>query len=69
MRQLTPAARLTLALREAGAPQDMIDRAATGYYGDFTSPLPFPISRLVKDARAAGLDAIARRAMDGEFDG
>jgi hypothetical protein len=65
----TPVARLTAALREAAAPQAMIERAANGYYGDFTSPLPFPISQLVKDARAAGLDDIARRAMDGEFDG
>lgn len=62
----TPAARLANALTKAGAPQEMIDRAATG---DFTSPLAFPITQLVKDLKAAGLEKIARRAMQGEFDG
>jgi hypothetical protein len=62
-------ARLVAALREAGAPLAMVERAAGGYYGDFTSPLPFPISQLASDARQAGLSGIARRALDGEFDG
>jgi hypothetical protein len=67
--QTTPAQRLAKALREAGASGAMIDRAESGYYGDFTSPLTFPITQLVKDARTEGLEGIARRAMQGEFDG
>ena len=64
-----PREKLAAALREASAPAEMIERAARGYYGDSTSPLTFPITELVKDAQAAGLNDIARRAMDGEFDG
>jgi hypothetical protein len=64
-----PRERLAAALRGAGAPAEMIERAERGYYGDFTSPLTFPITQLINDARAAGLDDIANRAMRGEFDG
>jgi hypothetical protein len=63
------AARLTAALKEAKAPQAMIDRAEAGYYGDFTSPLATPITQLVMDALKAGLKGIAERAKEGEFDG
>jgi len=63
------AARLTYALESVGAPAEMISLARAGYYGDFTSPLSFPILRLVADARAAGLERIAARAMLGDFDG
>jgi hypothetical protein len=69
VRVASPIDKLTAALREANAPADMIERARSGYYGDFTSPLPFPISQLIADARQAGLVTIARLAMDGEFDG
>jgi hypothetical protein len=61
--------RLVIALREAGAPLQMIDRAAAGYYGDFTSMLAFPITELVNDCMALGLTAVADRARNGEFDG
>jgi hypothetical protein len=64
-----PHKKLAAALRAAGASQYMISKAADGYYGDLTSPLAFPITQLVKDALALGLNDIARRAMDGEFDG
>jgi hypothetical protein len=67
--QTTPARRLAKALQDAGASERMIARAEGGYYGDFTSPLALPITQLVKDARAEGLEGIARRAMQGEFDG
>jgi hypothetical protein len=61
--------RLVSALREAGASQELIDKADSGYYGDFTSPLATPIAQLVIDANDAGLRGIAARARDGEFDG
>lgn len=66
----TPAAvRLVGALTDANAPTDMIAKAANGYYGDFTSQLATPIWQLVADAREAGLDVIAKQAMNGDFDG
>ena len=63
------AQRLTIALENAGAPQAMIDRAKMGYYGDFTSPIPAPITQLVHDLKQAGLHSLANKAMVGEFDG
>lgn len=60
--------RLVQALTGSGAPTDMIMRAAMGYYDDFKSELVAPIYQLVMDARAAGLDHIAKLAADGEFD-
>ncbi len=66
---MTAAEKLTAALVEAGAPSTMIANARRGYYGDFTSELPLPITQLVADAGAAGLHDIARRAMNGDFDG
>ena len=66
---LKPREKLAAALRAAHAPAEMIERAERGYYGDFTSPLTFPITQLVRDAQAAGLDDIANRAVRGEFDG
>jgi hypothetical protein len=66
---MTPNEKLVAALREAGAPIQMIDRAAAGYYGDFTSSLAFPITELVNDCMALGLTAVADRARNGEFDG
>jgi len=62
-------ARLVEALETAKAPAWMIDQAKEGIYGDFTSPLATPIMQLVADAITEGLDDIAARAMDGDFDG
>lgn len=66
---MTPRQKLVRALIEARAPASMIALAKIGHYGDFTSELATPITHLVKDARAAGLESIAKRAMNGEFDG
>jgi hypothetical protein len=66
---MSVARKLASVLREAKAPAVMIQRAVAGYYGDFTSPLAFPITELVEDAMAAGLEGIAQRAREGEFDG
>ena len=60
--------RLVRALKAAHAPQVMIDRAASGYYDDFMSPIATPIMQLVHDARALGLHRIAQRAINGDFD-
>lgn len=61
--------RLAEALIEAGASAVFVAKALSGYYGDFTSIMATPITLLVEDAREAGLDDIAQRAMNGEFDG
>ncbi len=60
--------RLAAALSEAGLVA-MSERAATGYYADFESPLATPIMQLVSDLREAGAHDLARRAMEGDFDG
>lgn len=66
---MTTADRLAAALVEAGAPRAMVDKARRGYYDDYRSEHAFPVSQLVTDARRKGLEDIARRAADGEFDG
>jgi len=60
--------RLALALIKAGAPPLMIERARAGQYDDYKSPLAMPLTQLVMDARAAGLEDIAQRTIAGEFD-
>lgn len=61
--------RLANALVDAGAPAEMVADALRGRYGDFQSESATPIMDLVRDCRKAGLDSIAERAMNGEFDG
>lgn len=62
--------RLASALREAGAPQVMIEKAENGEYDDFEAvDTASPIVDLVNACRAFGLHDFAKRAMDGEFDG
>lgn len=46
----------------------MADRARSGYYGGFLSPHAFPQLELIKDLRELGLDDLAERVMDDEFD-
>lgn len=60
--------KLTTALIEAGAPESMVNKARMGYYDDFESTIATPIQSLVLDLRAAGLNDLAARAMDGGFD-
>ncbi len=62
-------ARLAHDLEAAGAPKDMVLRALGGFYDDFDSPLATPMIQLVADARAAGLEGIAKAAMHGAYDG
>lgn len=63
------ATRLANALLEANAPEHMVSNARDGFYGDFTSPLATPITQLVNDLYAYNLHKLAKRAMNGEFDG
>jgi hypothetical protein len=60
--------KLVEALTRAGASQTMVEAAAQGRYDDFESHFPTPLMDLVYDCRVAGLDDIAHRAMEGEFD-
>ena len=50
---------------------DMADKAASGYYHDYLSPLTFPDLQLAEDlAKAATPEALALRGrhLNGEFD-
>jgi len=61
---------LAAELRKAGL-SDMADKAATGYYHDFLSPLDTPCLQLAADLLAAGTDAsmaLRERHLNGEFD-
>jgi hypothetical protein len=61
-------------------PRDMVERARTGYYHDFMSPLDFPETQLVADLRAVAanrslarsdrqeIERLAQRVIAGEFD-
>jgi len=55
-------------LQAAGAPDDLISRVGAGLYHDYVSPHPMPKHLLVGDAKAAGLEEIAQRAMQGQYD-
>jgi hypothetical protein len=44
-------------------------KAREGYYDDYESPLATPIIQLVTDLREHSANGLAKRAMDGEFDG
>jgi hypothetical protein len=61
--------KLAEALTRAGASPEMVAYARRGGYADFESVSATPIMDLVNDCRVAGLNDIARRAMNGEFDG
>lgn len=57
-------------LRAAGL-TEMADKAATGYYHDYLSPLDLPEMELAADLLDAGTEAaikLRRRHLAGEFD-
>lgn len=68
---------LAAALREAGL-GEMAERAATGYYHDFLSPLALPELQLMDDLAVAAAKhpasmtdkilALRNRVMNGDFD-
>lgn len=59
--------KLVSALEKAGM-HDAAERARSGYYSDFASPLATPLMHLVGELRKAGRGDLALRAMKGEFD-
>ena len=70
--------KLAAALREVGL-DEMADKAASGFYHDFLSPLDLPEMQLVSDLgvaavapqsreRTAAIDALRNRVINGEFD-
>lgn len=60
--------KLVAALREAGAPADMVIRATGNAFHDFKSQSATPIIDLVRECERLGLSDIAERARGGEFD-
>jgi hypothetical protein len=61
-------AQLVTDIEAAGGPDDMIARVGAGIFHDYVSPVPMPKQVLVSDAKAHGLEEIARRAMEGRYD-
>ncbi|WP_439372900.1 hypothetical protein [Bradyrhizobium sp. DASA03120] len=73
--------KLAAVLREVGL-HEMAERAATGYYHDFLSPLALPEMELEKDLRVAvgvalsfndqkraqAIEAVRKRHLNGDFD-
>jgi len=60
--------RLAEVLRAEGLPE--MERAArAGHYDDYESDIATPIIQLVADLRSAGREDLAKRAMEGEWDG
>lgn len=60
--------KLAIALQKAHAPMSMIKRARAGAYDDFKSHIAHNIVLLVEDCRKHGLEQIAQRAINGDFD-
>lgn len=55
-------------IKAAGGPDDMISRVGAGLYHDYVSPHPMPKHLLVGDAKANGLEEIAKKAQEGCYD-
>ena len=68
MREIATKQKLAAVLRERGLTV-MARRAERGYYDDYESDLVAPINQLVADLRAHGAEDLAKRAIDGEWDG
>ena len=61
--------KLADALRQAGAPNSMVDKALNGGYDDYESESATPLIDLVSDLRKYKLTDLVIRAMNGDFDG
>jgi hypothetical protein len=61
--------RLAEALKEAGYPESVIDRAKMGEWSDFKTELVAPKMDLVAMLHRDGHDDLAERVKTGEFDG
>ena len=60
--------RLARDLKLFNAPEKMIEYAKNGFYDDYESPIATPIIRLVQDCLENGINEIAERAKNGEYD-
>lgn len=60
--------RLARDLKLFSAPEQMIEYARNGFYDDFESPTATPILRLIQDCLENGINEIAERAKNGEYD-
>ena len=61
------AVKLSKELLKAGL-EDMADKARTGYYHDYLSPLAMPSVQLLNDLKKHGKTQLIKRHMNGEFD-
>jgi hypothetical protein len=61
--------RLAKAMEEAECPASLVARARAGEFDDFESPSATPIIHLVRILSECGFSMLAKRAMNGEFDG
>lgn len=68
-RQIRTKDRLAKDLRMFGAPAKMVEYAKNGFYDDYESPMAAPIMRLIEDCLENGLNEVAERAKNGEYDG
>ena len=60
--------KLVEALVVAGAPASLVEKARAEGFHDFKGKSATPIIDLVRACRAAGLEELAKRAMNGDFD-
>lgn len=60
--------RLAVALQEAGAPTEMIEKARKDFYHDFKSPLALPEHVLYQEALLHGLASICEGVLQGKWD-
>lgn len=60
--------RLVAALKESGAPADLVLRAVGGAFHDYKSDSATPIVDLMRECERRGLYKVARLARDGAFD-
>ena len=61
--------RLAKAMEDAACPPGLIERAKAGEFDDFESPHATPCIQLVRELSQLGFLVLAKRAMNGEFDG
>jgi len=60
--------KLVAALIEAGAELELLERAKADHFHDYKAESATPCVDLVGALRRAGLEELAKRAMNGEFD-
>ena len=61
--------RLVRDLKLFNAPGKMVEYAQNGFYDDYESPIATPIIQLVADCLKEGINAVAERAKNGDYDG